>query len=277
MSRLASLPGGPAAATGLPGFWYAIAPLGRSGTFGVCGRALSCAGPEAVPRDGYTWTWLGPGEAPDLPPRLDILDQPGYAFEQRTIPVRADWRLVLENSLDFAHSSHLHAWTSPVWLIHHLRPGTRIDATYRVTADGLTVDGRAGAILAFRHSFHLPDRLRLTLLPDGARPLDVLVQHVPESAGRSRMEVLVARRKWPWEPSYAAGRPIPFKRGALALHRQDVAIVESQHAAWEHSQPGPERHCAADAYTLLMRRILAGAAEGRLPEPGEARSVEMRF
>lgn len=277
MNRLATLPGGLAAATGLPGYWYAISPAGRPGMFGVCGRAVSSSAPEAALEDGYAWIWHGAGEAPGPPPRLEILDQPGYAFEQRTIPVRADWRLVLENSLDFAHSSHLHAWTSPVWLIHHLRPGTTMAATYRATADGLTVDGRAGEILAFRHSFHLPDRLRLTLLPDGARPLDVLVHHVPEAAGRSRMEVLVGRRKWPWERRYATGRPIPFKPGALALHHQDVAIVESQHEAWERAEAGPERHCAADAYTLLMRRILAAAAEGRTPEPGEARTVEMRF
>lgn len=268
-TRLETLPGGPGAASGLPGFWYVVGPSSR--------RQPGYR-PEST-RDGYDWEFKGPGDPGDGPPHLDILDQTAFAYEMRTIQVGADWRLVLENSLDFAHSAFVHAWTSPVWLLHHLRRGMGVEAGYRPTADGLTVEARSGRTLIFRHSFHVPDRMRLALLPDTARPVDVLVHHVPEGPDRSRMEVLVARKRWPWERPYRPGDAIPFKPGALELHRQDVRMVEAQQKVWSTEPPGQERHCAADAYTLLLRRVLEAAGEGRrdFSDLAPPRTVRFKF
>lgn len=266
-TRLDTLPGGPAAASGLAGFWYVAGPSSRRRP-----------GHEpAASRDGYDWEFRGPGDPGEGPPHLDILDQAGYAFEMRTIPLCADWRLALENSLDFAHSAFVHAWTSPVWLLHHLRRGMGVEAEFRPTADGLVVDARSGGLLLYRHAFHVPDRMRLALLPDSARPMDVLVHHVPDGPGLCRMEVLVARRCLPWERPHRPGAPIPFRPGALRLHQQDVRIVEAQHAAWSREAPAPERHCAADAYTLLLRRVLRAAAAGRRNYTDLAPARTVRF
>lgn len=268
-TRLDTLPGGPEAAGGLPGFWYVAGPSSQ----------MPQADSGEQVQDGYVWRFLGPGKPGSGPPPLDILDQPACAFEMRTVPMAADWRLVLENSLDFAHSAFVHSWTSPVWLIHHLRRGLEVEADYRPTADGLTVDARAGKTVLFRHSYHVPDRMRLTLLPDGARPVDVLVHHAPDGPGRTRMEILVARKRWPWERPYRPGQPIGFKPGALELHRQDARIVEAQQQLWGQLAPEPERHCAADAYTLLMRRVLEAAADGQrdFSDLGPARLIHYRF
>jgi len=301
-TRLESLPGGSAAALGLPGHWYVVCPAVRvshaaSEPFAVCGfhiglrrnpdRTITCTEirrpvggvPEATPlivkecapggtlpwveKDGYVWAYLGRDASPHPPPALEPLHDGDMVFETRTIPVRADWRLVLENSLDFAHSAILHSWSSPIWLMHRFSRQWIVEARYQRTADGLTVDGLLGRRTLFRHSFHLPDRMRLTLLPDKSRPMDVVVHHVPEGPGVSRMEILAGRRRAPWEPRHSPERPIRFREGALRLHRQDVEICELQQRVWERLRPDPERHCAADAYTLLLRRVLEDAAAGK--------------
>jgi hypothetical protein len=276
LTRIDTLPGGPEAACGLPGYWYVVRPASLAGTeAGPMRSGSPSASGATVEQDGYVWEFRGPDGPLGGPPRLDILDRPRYVFEMRTIPIAADWRLVLENSLDFAHSSFLHAWSSPVWAIHHLRRSTVVEAEFGPIADGLAVDARVGPMRIFRHAFHLPDRMRLTLLPDTARPLDVLVHHVPDAPGRSRMEVLVGRPAWPWERPYREGAAIPFKPGALLLHKQDKQIVEAQHQAWLRSAPAQERSSAADAYTLLLRRVLEGVAELGANQP--TRTIRFRF
>ncbi len=220
----------------------------------------------------YIWVWLGEG-APQATPRdAEPLARAGYAFEQRTIRVRANWRLVLENSLDFSHSAFVHPYTQPTWLIHKLGGSNVMTATYRPTSGGLAVEGRLGRFRAYEHAFDLPDRLRLVILPGTPFAVDLVVHHVPEDAHTTRMEVLMGRRAWPFE----ARGPV-FKPGDMLIHRQDVAIVEAQQAALDAGPAPREFHCAADAYTLLMRRVLdAAERDGWAPPDVGARSVAMR-
>lgn len=229
-------------------------------------------GPPLAEHGHYVWAWLGEG-APTVPPRAaEPLARAGYAFEQRTIRVRANWRLVLENSLDFSHSAFVHPFTQPTWLIHRLGGSNVMTATYRPTPGGLAVEGRLGRLRAYEHHFDLPDRLRLVILPGTPFTVDLVVHHVPEDARTTRMEVLLGRRAWPFE-----ARGPSFKPGDLLIHRQDVAIVEAQQAALDAGPPPREFHCAADAYTLLMRRVLDAAEAGGWRPPDIApRAVEMR-
>lgn len=229
-------------------------------------------GPPLVEHGHYVWAWLGDGPPQGAPRDAEPLARRGYAFEQRTIRVRANWRLVLENSLDFAHSAFVHPYTQPTWLIHRLGGTNVMTATYRPTPAGLAVEGRWGRLRAYEHHFDLPDRLRLVILPGTPFAVDLVVHHVPEDARTTRMEVLLGRRALPFERRGPA-----FKPGMLLIHEQDVAIVEAQQAALDAGPPAFEFHCAADAYTLLLRRVLDAAARGGWtpPEAGP-RAVEMR-
>ena len=268
--------------------WYVVAPACRVGEApiavrvgGLCLTLVRDAervarvvgeGPPIVEHGHYVWAWLGEGDPTGPPPLAEALARPGYAFEQRTIHVRASWRLVLENSLDFAHSAFVHPYTQPTWLIHKLGGSSVMTATYRPTPGGLAVSGRLGRLRAYEHHFDLPDRLRLVILPGTPFAVDLVVHHVPEDDRTTRMEVLMGRRAWPLE----ARGPI-FKAGDLLIHRQDVAIVEAQQAALDAGPPPHEFHCAADAYTLLLRRVLDAAERGGWEPPDVApRDVAMR-
>jgi len=179
---------------------------------------------------------------------------------------------VLENSLDFAHSAYVHPFTQPSWALHQLGGALTMQATYRPTADGLAVDGQLGRFRAYAHSFALPDQLRLVVLPDTPIAVDLVVHHVPEDDRTTRMEVLMGRRALPFER-----RDPVFKPGLLLIHKQDVAIVEAQQAALDAGPAFVEQHCAADAYTLLLRRVLDAAAAGTwTPPDGEPRTIAMR-
>lgn len=268
--------------------WYVAAPASRVGEAPLPVRVngedlvlvrdaegvarVDGVGPQVLEHGHYVWAWIGEEPPTGAPPEAEPLSRPGYAFEQRTIRVRANWRLVLENSLDFAHSAFVHPYTQPTWLIHKLGGSNVMTATYRPTPGGLAVEGRLGRFRAYRHSFDLPDRLRLVILPATPFAVDLVVHHVPEDARTTRMEVLMGRRAWPFE----ARGPV-FKPGLMLIHEQDVAIVEAQQAALDAGPAPREFHCAADAYTLLLRRVLDAAERGGWTPPDVApREIAMR-
>ena len=224
-------------------------------------------------QDHYVWAWLGAGPPGPPPTPLPPLARRGYAFEQRTIRVAAGYRLVLENSLDFAHSAFVHPFTQPTWLLHRLGGPKHMHATYAPTPSGLAVEGRLGRVRAYLHTFDLPDRLRLVILPDTPVAVDLVVHHVPEDARTTRMEVLFGK------PGFGLARRGPtFKPGQLLIHDQDVAIVEAQQRALDAGPPASEVSCAADAYTLLLRHVLDQALAGGWQPPDTApRAVAMRI
>ncbi len=273
-------------ALGLWNQWYAVSPVGRLSNerevFRVAGREVALTrGAEGrilaeegtiLEQDAYVWLFVGDGEPNGRPAPLGLFHRQGYAFSQRTVRVRADYRWVLENSLDFSHGAIAHPFTQPSWLLKHLKGLPPLEATYRPTPEGLEVVGKLGKLTVFHHSFMLPDRLRLVILPGTPFEVEIVVLHVPEDRRSCRMEVALARRALPWE-----GRTPRFVHGSLLVHRQDVVIVEAQQAALDAGPAIGERHCEADAYTLLMRRVLAAAADGGWdPGPGESRSIRMR-
>jgi len=222
----------------------------------------------------YVWAWAGDRPPEGHAPRLGALDRPGYRFTQRTVRVKANYHWVLENSLDFSHSAFVHPWTQPSWLLHKLWGLPAMTATYQATPTGLEVRSSLGDWLLFWHRFVLPDRLELVILPTSPCPLEVVVHHVPETRTFTRMEVLVAMKAWPWQR-----RDCRFYPDSLLVHRQDVVIVEAQQTWIDRFPDEHERHCAADAYTLLMRRVLKAACEGGW-DPGDSltpRSVAIRI
>jgi hypothetical protein len=266
---------------GLPGYWYILTPADRLGSeprhLRLAGRPVSVwrhdngdigtsdPGLPLAEHQGYLWAWLG-HEPPAAMPAWPAPLVRRARQERRTVWMPASARMTLENSLDFSHSAFVHPWAQPSWLLHGLPGLPPLAATYRSTADGLLVRATLGPLVLFEHRFVLPDRLQLVILPESPWPLDVIVHHVPETTTSCRMEVLIRRRALPWE----ALDP-PTQPGTLLVHRQDRVLLRAQQRALQR-RPIEEQHCAADAYTLLMRRIIdaAGrgeAVEGLQPEP----------
>lgn len=261
-------------ALGPPGYWY-VACASRA--LGPAPLPVRVAGVELTLRrdpegtitasDGrrvieaqhYLWVYLGDGDGTvDGPKPYPLFDRKRRAFVQRTVSVASDYRLMLENSLDLAHSSFVHPFTQPTWLLHRVGLGRAVmDVTYWPTHEGLEVEGRLGTRLVFRQAFALPDRMRLWVMPDTPFEVEVTVYHVPETARTCRLEVAISRPALPWESSRPRWAPRP-----LLIHRQDLRIVEAQQRALDEGPSLPERHCEADAYTLLLRRVLAAACEG---------------
>lgn len=273
-------------ALGLLDHWYVVCPASRVTTerqvFQVAGLDVPIwrspegtvmgEGPTVREQDHYVWAFVGDGLPEAGPAPMELFRRKGYAFSQRTVRVRSDYRWVLENSLDFSHGAIAHPFTQPSWFLKFLRGLPPLVATYRPTPDGLEVVGKLGRWEVFHHSFALPDRLRLVILPGTPFEVALVVLHVPEDRRTTRMEVALSRRAWPWE-----GRTPRFVPGSLLVHRQDLVIVEAQQAALDAGPVLAERHCEADAYTLLLRRILAAAAtEGWDPGALEPRTIRMR-
>lgn len=272
-------------ALGLPNQWYVALPssllTSESRSVRIAGRAVklwrgldgavASDGLRVVEQDHYVWAHVGPEEPTGLPAPLTLFQRRGYACSQRTVRVRAEYRWVLENSLDFSHGAIAHPFTQPSWLLQFVGGLPPLEASYASTPDGLVVEGRLGGLHVFTHSFMLPDRLRLVILPGSPCEVEIVVLHVPVDRRECRMEVALARRAWPWE-----GRTPRFHPESLLVHRQDVAILEAQQAALDSGVCLPERHCEADAYTLLLRRILAAARQGGWQPESGRRTLRMR-
>lgn len=225
------------------------------------GQIRSSDGSTAlVEAHGYVWACLGQ-RPPDLPALPEPIARAGYVCHQRTVRVKANYRLALENSLDFSHGAFVHPFTQPSWWLHRLARERHLETTYRPTPHGLYLEGRLNGKLTYTHEFTLPDRLRLVVLPDSRWAIDLVVYHVPEDAAHCRMEILFGRRAL-WASK--ARLPI-YKPGTLLIHRQDIRIIEAQQRARHGGLPPREEHCAADGFTLLLRHILDAAAEGAWP------------
>ena len=271
----------------LPGCWYAALPVGllataRRPVMGA-GRLLEAwldetGLPRVAPdlpwivQDGYVWVCPIQAATALRPPEISVLRSYGHTHTQRTVLVNAAPHLVLENSLDFAHGPWVHPWTQPAWLLARLGLRGPMVVTYGPRPAGLGLEGRLGGRLVYEHTFVLPDKLRLVILPGTPLATEVNVFHVPEGPLRTRLEVLLSRRRLPWERS-----GIRFEPGSLAVHQQDVAILEPQQRALDSGVQLVEHHTEADGCTLLLRQVLAAAAAGRpLPEPPE-RTIRIRI
>lgn len=266
----------------LPDYWYVVAPLPA---LGAAPRVITCAGEAAgyvhaagvlrcdrpelhvAAQDGYAWLWHGAG-APDRPPDpLPQVHAPGTVWERGSVAVDAPWSDFVENTLDLVHPMFAHPWTHPTWWLHRLGVRPVFEAEVTMTATGW--EASAYLDLPFRprwrfmwQEFRLPDRVRLVTMPQAADPavgaVEVIAHHVPETAGRTRMEYVLGRK------AFLLERPrwieVP---GGRWLHDQDRTILEGLAANRRRFGAGREAHVGADAYTLLFRKVVAEAAAGR--------------
>ena len=66
-----------------------------------------------VERHRFVWVWVGEAERadPDLIPDLPWNDHPDWVGEGGRLPVKADYRLLIDNLMDLTHETYLHPET----------------------------------------------------------------------------------------------------------------------------------------------------------------------
>ncbi|WP_437922887.1 aromatic ring-hydroxylating dioxygenase subunit alpha [Sorangium sp. So ce291] len=212
-------------------------------------------------QDGYVWVWLGGdgGGAPPGAPRID-----GFAthrWDQGSVDLGCASLRGLENNLDWCHPVFAHPWTHGQFYIALLRGLREQLLEMRPTADGMTLRGpvRGDGAAPDRRSpqtllsFKLPDRVEVRSLGGPSRR--IVLHFVPTAPDRCRMEWLVAR-------ALPFGARVRFRQEEPAILRQDRLLLESAEQASAGQGDLREHHVEADAPTLLLRRIVAWAAQG---------------
>ncbi len=209
--------------------------------------------------DGYLWVWMGESEDKAGPlPRLPDVERGIWIQGSRNL--EASTLTALENSLDIAHVPFVHRWSHPYFYTVR-RHGLREQSfETRVTQNGMLMFAppteRAEAPVpdtGLRVEFELPSRMTVRL---GLRFANrIIQQYVPTGPSTCRMEYLLRLTD--------RGHRTLGVGGEGAVPRQDREAVESVQAAQDRYGDEFERSVEADAPTLLLRRILALAEEGR--------------
>lgn len=214
---------------------------------------------RCLEQDGYVWVWIGAEPPqPDTPSTIAHFHR--YRWKQGTMLFACSFVSAIENSLDWCHAAFTHPWTHPHWFASKLH-GIR-DQPYecRVTEHGLVVfapvtKDAAAAVPAgaLKIDFTLPDRIAFCVGSDD--PLIVL-RFVPVNPAACRLEWL-ARRTLPLGPR------IRWSHRTPTVFAQDRKVLESAQEWYDRGDPNFERSVEADAASLLVRRVIALAAEGR--------------
>lgn len=226
----------------------------------ACVRAFPCQ-----EQDAYIWVWTGEADpAPVQPDRVAEFE--GFLWHQGTMGMKCAATLGIENNLDWCHPVFAHPWEHGQFF-HTLRCGFGEHAyETRLTDTGMVLFGPATANESdaipeqcwFKARFDLPDRLTLELGP-GQRT--VLVLHfVPTGSGTCRLEWLSSIMPSS-EP--LAGIRVRWSTEEPKVFAQDRALLESAQSAYEREGTAFENSVSADTSTLLVRRIIALAAQAR--------------
>jgi phenylpropionate dioxygenase-like ring-hydroxylating dioxygenase large terminal subunit len=212
-------------------------------------------------QDGYVWVWAGePCLATNPPPLI-----PGFSerrWRQGSVPMRCSALRGIENNLDWCHPYFAHPWRHGQFFATRFRGFREQCYEVRTTDHGMVVFAPAtsdeqqpmpaDAFVLLRFDF--PDRVTATF---GRRFKQVIVMHfVPTGDNTCRLEWL-ATRLLPFRPHL---RWTPREPEIFA---QDRRLLESAEPAYERTGGGFERSVAADTSTLMVRRIVGLAANGR--------------
>lgn len=225
-------------------------------------RAFTC-----LEQDAYVWVWTGDGEpVPNAPTRIDSFEE--FLWQQGSIEMACAAGLGLENNLDWCHPAFAHPWAHGQFFHSRLAGAQEHAYEARVTDDGMVLFGPATdsqndpipAQCRFKARFAIPDRLTLEV---GHGSRSIIVLHcVPTGEETSRLEWLTS--------VMPSTRPIDGTRVSWSaeeplIFMQDRLLLESAQAAYRREGARFECSVQADTSTLLARRIIALASEGRWP------------
>lgn len=217
----------------------------------------------ACEQDHYVWAWMGDGEPIGKP--VPIFGAREYAWRQGTVHVKCNAGMFLENMLDGAHAVFAHKNAHPSYFFNVLNGFKEYEYEVRVTDHGFTLfypptrdpDEPIPDKVDSLASFHLPDRA--VIFQKGMRTDFYNVIHmVPLTDTRCRVEWLTR------QPGDTPG--VEWCPEEPRTMQQDRVLQESAQLNYGRDGSSFEHHVPADYATLLVRKVLKLAGEGRWPE-----------
>jgi phenylpropionate dioxygenase-like ring-hydroxylating dioxygenase large terminal subunit len=244
----------------------------RYGVNGACTHIPSLAENEEIPKgaeipafpcleeDGYVWVWIGDtGPDPERSPKL--WDFSRYCWHQGSVLMGCHATRAIENNLDWCHPTFTHRWTHGQFYSNFFGGFREQRYEIRLTDTGLVIfapvtpspEAPIPERLAIRLDFELPNRVRAEFW----RPIhQVIWMHfLPIGPNTCRQEWSVSRM-------ISIGPRARWSKREPKIIAQDRRILEGAEFWYGASGAGFERSVAADSSTLMVRRVLALAAEG---------------
>jgi len=218
-------------------------------------------------QDSYVWVWTGEDRPePAAPPRVPGFER--FVWQQGTIPMACAAMLGIENNLDWCHAAFAHPWTHAQFFKTQLLGFSEQAYETRLTDTGMILFGPATTSendpvpsqCWFKATFALPDRVVVEF--PGERGMTIVLHLVPTGPNTCRLEWLVSLVPMAQPRDGIRARWTDEEPKILA---QDRALMESAQLTYDREGAGFERSVAADSSTMLARRIVALAAEGRWP------------
>jgi phenylpropionate dioxygenase-like ring-hydroxylating dioxygenase large terminal subunit len=219
-------------------------------------------------QEGYVWVWLGDPDLATDPP-LPIAGFNERRWWQGSVLMRCAALMGIENNLDWCHPYFVHRWRHGQYFATRFRGFQEQCYEIRRTKHGMVVFAPATsdncqpmpANPAVSLGFSLPDRVTVEF---GRGFRYAIVMHfVPTGESTCRLEWL-ATRMMPF------GARLRWTAVEPAIFAQDRRLLESAQAQYERAGASFERSVAADTATLMVRRIVALAAERRWNQDDEA-------
>lgn len=222
-------------------------------------RGCAVPGYPCVEQDGYVWVWMGGAATPPgPPPAIAGLAQHAWlqgSRERQCAAIRS-----LENSLDWCHPAFVHAGNHPqsqrveqhgfeehAYEMRLLANGIAVFAP--PVAEGEPIPQDANVIV----SFELPDRITVHRPQAGVR---VVMHFVPTGDTTCRME-------WLLHHSGLTEPGIAWSDEEGMIFEQDRLILEACQRRYDQADLPFEQSVEADACTLMLRRIVQLAEQGR--------------
>jgi nitrite reductase/ring-hydroxylating ferredoxin subunit len=211
-------------------------------------------------QDGYIWVWMGaPAHEPTYRPSLPLFTQ--YRWLQGAQEWRCAALHALENSLDWCHPAFAHPDTHrQARMVQQY--GFREQAyEMRLLPQGLVVfapptasaDAPIPAQLQTLLRFDFPDRI-LVSFPQSE--LCVIKHVVPTGVNTCRVE-------WLLHHAGLTGAGVMWAEEEPEIFAQDRRLLEGAQLWYDTAGDEFERSVEADASTLMLRRMMDLAAQGR--------------
>lgn len=211
-------------------------------------------------QDGYIWVWMGVADAEPLAlPRLLAFGQ--YAWLQGSVEWRCASLMALQNGIDWCHPAFVHQGIHAQSRAVQARGFRETAYEMRLLPQGLEVFAPPAdapdapipdeAFIVLR--FEFPDRVLVHWPRDDQR---AILHFVPTGQNTCRHE-------WLFHGAGMHGIGATWCDDEPEISVQDREIVESAQRSYEACGDAFEHSVEADAATLMLRRIVALAAEGR--------------
>lgn len=210
--------------------------------------------------DGYIWVWMGTSiQAPTYHPSVPEFTQ--YAWLQGARDWRCSSLRALENNVDCCHPAFAHPGTHPRALMVQEHGLGEQGYEMRTLPQGLVVfappttsaDDPIPEQPWFVLRFELPDRVTV----QRPRAHELIIMHfVPTGANTCRLE-------WLRHPAGLTGSGVSWTEEESTVLAQDRRILEGAQRWYDQGGEAFERSVEGDAAPLMVRRIVALAAQGR--------------